>query len=175
MDAMSDVLDVPDTRVRPTPDLDERAMLIAFLDWYRELILVKLDGLDRDALTRRLVPSRTTLLGVVKHLALVEWWWFAVVFSGGQLPPEESEDDDDSDWLFDDADTPERLVARYRDACARSNEIARAAGSLEDRSPGPHRPGMTLRWILVHMVEETARHAGHADILRELIDGRTGF
>jgi uncharacterized damage-inducible protein DinB len=173
---MSGPISVPDTRTRPSPDLDERETAIAFLDWYRQLILVKLDGLDRDALTRRLVPSLTTLLGIVKHLALVEWWWFAVVFGGEPLDPAEADEETpDSDWILEDSDTPEQLVAAYRAACTRSDEIARAAASLDDRSPGPHRPGITLRWILVHMVEETARHAGHADIIRELIDNRTGF
>jgi hypothetical protein len=169
---VSDVLIIPDTRVDPPPGLDERETLIAFLDLYRETILVKLDGLDREALTRRLVSSRTTPLGIVKHLTLVEWWWFVIVFGGEPLDLDT--DDPDADWLIEDADTPEGLVAAYRAACLRSNEIARATPSLDDRSPGPHRSGRTLRWILAHMVEETARHAGHADILRELIDGRTG-
>ena len=172
---MSDVLSIPDTRLDPPPDLDEREALIAFLDWYRETILVKLDGLDREALTRRLVSSRTTLLGIVKHLTRVEWSWFVIVFGGEPLDLDADDDPDpDSDWLIEDGNDTEELVAAYRSACARSNEVARAASSLDDRSPGPHRPGRALRWILAHMVEETARHAGHADILRELIDGRTG-
>ncbi len=69
---------------------------------------------------------------------------------------------------------PEQMVAAYRAAYARSDDIARGQTSLEARVPGPHRPDKSVRWILVHMLEETARHAGHADILRELIDGRTG-
>jgi uncharacterized damage-inducible protein DinB len=171
---VSEVFSIPDTRSRPSPDLDERETLIAFLDWYRESILLKLDGLDREALTRHLVPSRTTMLGIVKHLALVEWWWFVAIFNGEPLDPDE-DDDPDSDWVIADDETPEQLVAKYRGACARSNEVARAAPSLDDRAVGTQRGDRTLRWILVHMVEETARHAGHADVLRELIDGRTGY
>jgi hypothetical protein len=172
--AVNDVLSIPDTRLEPSSGLDERATLIDFLDSYRETVLVKLDGLDRDALTRRLVPSHTTLLGVVKHLTLVELWWFVTVFGGETVDPPEEDCDPNSDWVIEDDDTPEALVTAYRFACARSNEIARAAPTLDDLSPGPGQPGRTMRWILVHMIDETARHAGHADILRELTDGRTG-
>ena len=168
-----DVLSLPDTRENPPPDLDERETLIAFLDSYRDTILVKLDGLDREQLARRVVPSRTTLLGIVKHLILVEDWWFGCVLAGGPEPPEDP-DDPDSEWLIDDDDDPEQIVAEYRAAGARGNAIARGVPSLEVHGPGPHRPEKTARWILVHMVDETARHAGHADIIRELIDGRTG-
>jgi hypothetical protein len=173
---VGEVISIPDTRSRPSPGLDERETLIAFLDWYRAAILLKLDGLDRESLTRHVVPSRTTLLGIVKHLALVEWWWFVVVFGGEPLDPDLAEDDDpDSDWVIEDGETAEQLTDAYRSASMRSNQIARAAPSLDGLAAGPQRPDRTLRWILVHMVEETARHAGHADILRELIDGRTGF
>jgi Protein of unknown function (DUF664) len=170
---MSQVLSVPDTRGHTPSDADERDTLIAFLDKYRESILVKLDGLDRDQMSRRLLGSRTTLLGIVKHLTLVEEWWFATVMAGGP-EIEEDPDDPDAEWLVLDGDTPDQMVAAYRAAYARSDDIARAQSSLEARVPGPHRPDKSVRWILVHMLEETARHAGHADILRELIDGRTG-
>jgi hypothetical protein len=97
--------------------------------------------------------------------------------------PELHEDDSDPDveWLILDSDNPEQLVAEYRAVCAHSNAIARHAMSLDLQVPDDthvperHRPGKRVRWILVHMLEETARHAGHADILRELIDGRTGY
>jgi uncharacterized protein DUF664 len=170
---VSETLSVPDTRGHTPSGADERETLIAFLDKYRESVLVKLDGLDRDQLTRRLLDSRTTLLGIVKHLVLVEEWWFATVMAGGPVVPEDP-DDPDAEWLVLDSDDPEQLVADYRAACARSDDIARAQSSLEARVPGPHRPDKSVRWILVHMLEETARHAGHADIIRELIDGRTG-
>jgi hypothetical protein len=170
---MSEALSVPDTRSHTPSDADERETLIAFLDKYRETVLVKLDGLDRDQLSSRLLDSRTTLLGLVKHLILVEEWWFVTVMSGGP-EPEEDPDDPDAEWLIVDGDTPGQIVADYRAAYAHSDEIARAQASLDARVPGPHRPDKSVRWILVHMLEETARHAGHADILRELIDGRVG-
>jgi hypothetical protein len=170
---VGDVLSIPDTRENPPPDLDERETLIAFLDSYRDTILVKLDGLDREQLSRRLLPSRTTLLGIVKHLILVEDWWFGCVLAGGPEPPEDP-DDPDSEWLISDTDDPQQIVMDYRAACARGNQIARAVPSLDVHGPGPHRPEKTARWILVHMIDETARHAGHADIVRELVDGRTG-
>ncbi len=173
--AVSDLLSVPDTRARSTAPLEERETLIAFLDYYRETILVKLDGLDREQLTRRLVPTRTTLLSVLKHLVDVERWWFVIVFSGEPLDPNvPAGEDEDAEFLITDDDTAEGLVAAYRGAYARSNDIVRAAGSLDETGPGPKRADRSLRWILVHMIEETARHAGHMDILRELIDGRTG-
>ncbi|MEO8897991.1 MAG: DinB family protein [Candidatus Dormibacter sp.] len=170
---MSHTLSVPDTRGHTPSDADERQTLIAFLDKYRESVLVKLDGLDRDQMTRHLLESRTTLLGIVKHLTLVEEWWFATVMAGGPEVPEDP-DDPDAEWLVLDSDSPEQVVADYRAAYARSNDIARAQSALGARVPGPHRPDKSVRWILVHMLEETARHAGHVDILRELIDGRTG-
>jgi hypothetical protein len=79
---MSDTITVPDRRGDLSHDLDERETLIAFLDKYRETVLVKLDGLDREQLSRRLLDSRTTMLGIVKHLIVVERWWFATVVAG---------------------------------------------------------------------------------------------
>jgi hypothetical protein len=170
---MSQVLSIPDTRGHTPSDADERETLIAFLDKYREAVLVKLDGLSRDQVSRRLLDSRTTLLGIVKHLTLVEEWWFTTVMDGGPETPEDP-DDPDAEWLVLDGDDPEQIVAAYRTAYARSDDIARAQSSLDARVPGPHRPDKSVRWVLVHMLEETARHAGHADIIRELVDGRTG-
>ena len=170
---MTDRLIVADTRSDTPVDRDERETLIAFLDLYRETVLVKLDGLDGEQVSRRLLPSRTTLLGLVKHLLLVERWWLGTVIGGEPEPPDDP-DDPDAEWLITAADSPEQVVAEYRAACVHSNEITRAAGPLDARVRGPHRPDKTVRWVLVHMLDETARHAGHADILRELIDGRTG-
>jgi uncharacterized damage-inducible protein DinB len=171
---MTEVLQVPDTRHGPSPDLDEREMLIAFLDNYRETVLIKLDGLSREALVQRVASSRTTLLGIVKHLIHVEERWFDAAIGGAPMRTR-NPDDRDAEWVVDEDETAEDLATRYRVMWARSNEIARAA-SLDDHRRRADRPetDLTVRWILVHMLEETARHAGHADILRELIDGRTG-
>jgi Protein of unknown function (DUF664) len=177
---MSDTITVPDRRGDISHDLDERETLIAFLDKYRETVLVKLDGLDREQLSRPLLDSRTTLIGIVKHLIVVEQWWFATVVAG-ERELHEDISDPDAEWLILDSDNPEQIVAEYRAVCAHSNAIARHAKSLDlqvpddTHAPERHRPSKRVRWILPHMLEETARHAGHADILRELIDGRTGY
>ncbi len=162
----------PKTRVRPTADAGERELLTGFLDWYRETLLWKLESLSDDQLRRRLVPSQTTLLGLVKHLAYVERSWFRMGFNGEDLPAPWTETDPDPDFRIEPGETAASIVAFYRDEIARSRAIV-AASSLDDvaRRPGKR---YTLRWILLHMIEETARHAGHADILRELTDGATG-
>ncbi|EEP71041.1 hypothetical protein MCAG_01368 [Micromonospora sp. ATCC 39149] len=153
---------------------DERAVLESFLDFHRATVLRKLAGLtDADA-RRRLVPSLTTLAGLVKHLTLVERNWFPCL-----LAPEPgdvyqtTEEEAAASFTLDASDTVETLVAGYERACARSREIA-ARFDLDHVVPQPQLGEVSLRWILVHMIEETARHAGHADILRELTDGSTG-
>jgi hypothetical protein len=172
---MSDVVSIPDSRQDPPSGRDERTTLIDFLDLYRETVLVKLDGLDREAMTRRPLPSSTSLLGIIRHLMRVEIYWFGIIFLGESHADEGAAGDDpNDDWVIRDDETAEQLIRDYRSVWMRSNEIARAAPSLDDVSRSRSREGKTLRWILVHMVDETARHAGHADIVRELIDGRTG-
>jgi uncharacterized damage-inducible protein DinB len=153
---------------------DEKAMLSAFLDRYRETMVWKLDGLSKAQASERLVPSATTMLGLVKHLAYVERGWFQHNFAGEppNYPWPEDEPDQDIDFRVLPADTIESVVALYQQEIARSRAIVGAA-SLDDMSKDPDRP-RSLRWIMVHMIEETARHAGHADILRELTDGAIG-
>jgi hypothetical protein len=144
----------------------ERAVLTALLQFQRESLLRKLDGVDEDAARRSAVGSGTTLLWLVKHLAQAELMWVAVRFAGldTELP-------DDTVLA---ADTVESVCAAYRAATARADAII-AAASLDE--PGQRVPGdepLPLRWVVAHLLAETARHAGHADILRELIDGETG-
>jgi uncharacterized damage-inducible protein DinB len=153
---------------------DERAVLESFLDFHRGTVLRKLRGLaDADA-RRRLVPSLTTLAGLVKHLTRVERNWFPCL-----LAPEPgdvylaSSEDAEASFVLDDGDTVESLATAYERACARSREVA-ARFDLDHVVPHPQLGEVSLRWILTHMIEETARHAGHADILRELTDGSTG-
>ncbi|WP_320066823.1 DinB family protein [Micromonospora sp. RTGN7] len=155
---------------------DERAVLESFLDFHRAIVMRKLHGLaDVDA-RRRLVPSLTTLAGLVKHLTLVERNWFS-----GLLAPEpgevyqHTEEKAAAGFILDDADTVQSLLAGYERACARSRAVA-ARFDLDHVVPHPHPllGEVSLRWILTHLIEETARHAGHADILRELTDGSTG-
>ncbi|MGI5523080.1 DinB family protein [Micromonospora sp. CA-259024] len=153
---------------------DERAVLDSFLDFHRAVLLRKLHGLtDADA-RRRIVPSATTLAGLVKHLTLVERNWFPTLLAPqpGDVYLTSEEDAVDS-FAVGEHDTVAGLVEAYERACARSREVA-ARFDLDHVVPHPQLGEVSLRWILVHLIEETARHAGHADILRELTDGTTG-
>ncbi len=153
---------------------DERAILEAFLDFHRSIVLRKLRGLSDADATRRLVPSATTLAGLVKHLTQVERNWFPYLLAPdpGDVFPTSAEDAEAS-FALADGDTVAALATAYEKACARSRELA-ARFDLDHVVPQPQLGEVSLRWILVHLIEETARHAGHADILRELTDGSTG-
>ncbi|MQA08573.1 MAG: DUF664 domain-containing protein [Pseudonocardiaceae bacterium] len=157
---------------------DERTTLDAFLDSYREVIKKKARGISEDDARRRLVPSATTIGGIVKHLRWVEMGWFQRVLAqtpSDELPPLPYTDDDpDGDFRMEPGETLDGLIADYDQECERSRN--RAAGYALDHVVPHRRHGqVSLRWIVVHMIEETARHAGHVDILREQIDGSTGF
>jgi uncharacterized damage-inducible protein DinB len=149
------------------------------LDYYRATILLKADGLDQHQLSQPLPPSSLTLAGLLKHLAAVEDSWISARFLG--LPEPEPWQSapyaDDDDWEFSSAtsDSPEYLRELYLASCARSDAAIEGV-SLETVAPAPDYYGneWTLRWVLLHLIEETARHAGHADLLREAIDGVTG-
>ncbi|RLK12090.1 uncharacterized protein DUF664 [Micromonospora sp. M71_S20] len=153
---------------------DERAVLESFLDFHRGVLLRKLRGLSDADAARRLVPSATTVAGLVRHLTLVERNWFPCLLAPG--PGDvylTSQEDAEASFTLTDGETVERLAAAYERACARSREIA-GRFDLDHVVPHPQLGEVSLRWILVHMIEETARHVGHADILRELTDGATG-
>jgi hypothetical protein len=158
------------------PDLEvltsgEREVLEGFLEMCRRAVSSKLVGLsDRDA-RRSLVPSQTTLLGLVKHLTSVELEWFGMVL-GGHAPEELGIPVDDG-WGTSPDDTVDRVLKGYRRACEQSRAIT-ARRDLDETVVHPQMGSVSLRWIYVHMIEETARHAGHADILREQTDGSTG-
>ena len=167
-------------RSDPDPSGPELGQLAQLIDLQREIILHKTEGLRREHLAQPLPPSTLTLAGLLNHLALVEDWWFSVRFRG--LPEAEPwasvNWEDDPDWEFRTAAgmEPEDLRQRYRDACARSRQAVEEAGDLDrlsvrTRSDGRH---WDLRWVLLHMIVETARHAGHADLLREAVDGSVG-
>ncbi|MDA2804515.1 DinB family protein [Nocardiopsis suaedae] len=156
------------------PEGGEREVLESFLDAFRVSVEEKAAGLSDGDARRRLVPSRTTLAGLLRHLALVERNWFGHVLQGipsGELGLDPT--DPDSTWELRPGDTVASLTEDYRRACAESRAAA-ARFALEDAVPQPELGRVTLRWIYVHMIEETARHAGHADILREQTDGSTG-
>lgn len=158
----------------PTPKVgEERAMLVAFLQRQRAAMLFRLEGLDQSQAAQSMVPSGTSLLGTVKHLAWVERWWFSD-FIGGQ--PQEypwTEEDPDADFSVEETDSIESISQLYVDAIADSNAVIDAAADLEVVGTKGKTP-KSLRWVLIHMIEETARHAGHADIVREMIDGVAG-
>ena len=152
---------------------EEKEMLVAFLDYHRDTLIGKLEGLDDEQLRRRLVPSETTILGVVKHLAYVERGWFQRTFLVDMtLERGRSEDDPDADWRIGPDESTEAIVDLYRAEVAKGRAIIEAA-AFEDLAKRSDRR-YTLRWIVAHMIEETARHNGHVDILRELIDGSVG-
>jgi uncharacterized damage-inducible protein DinB len=154
---------------------DETATLTGFLDHYRGVLLSLADGLSDDALRHSLVPSGTTILGMIKHLAYVERGWFREVFAGEDVPYPFPDDDPDADLRIETDERTSDVLALYQDECELSRKIVASASSLEERARQPGRDEYSLRWILVHMIEETARHAGHADILREQLGGTTGI
>ena len=165
----------------PPQSGDEKTTLVEFLNYNREVMIDKARGLTKEQLATRVANSSLTIPGLIYHLAIVEEDWFASDFVGDDLGEPWSEVDwnADPDWEFDVAPTldPDEYIGAYRAAIERANEIVEAAESLDQLSEKKHpRTGepWSLRWILTHMIEETARHAGHADIIREAIDGQTG-
>jgi uncharacterized damage-inducible protein DinB len=167
-------------RIDPPETGSELDQLNSYLDLQRATMLWKAEGLTREQLAQPHPPSTLTLGGLLNHLALVEDSWFRVRFAG--LPDDElwagHDWDADPDYEFRTAAElePEELRRRYEQACARSREVVAAAASLDQLSVRPRGNGahFDLRWMLLHLIEETARHAGHADLLREAIDGTTG-
>ena len=146
----------------------EKGTLVDFLDYLRGAVIRKASGLPAAAARRPMVGSGTSLLGLIKHLTRVEIVWFQYAFAGAdvQVPGDDLADDDD----------PQSVIGDYQAAVAVSNRIVAESPDLSQpakrRAVAPE--PMSLRWILVHMIEETGRHAGHADILREQIDGSVG-
>jgi hypothetical protein len=155
---------------------DERTALSVWLDYERATLALKCAGLSGAQLAQRSVPtSGLTLLGIARHMLEVEWWWFEHVFAGGTMPaPIDSARDPDAD--FHDL-VPEQApadLAAWESQCAHSRAIVAGADSFDVLSRSPDRRPRDLRWVMVHMIEEYARHNGHADLLREAIDGAVG-
>jgi hypothetical protein len=150
----------------------ERALLLAFLDQQRDVVLWKLDGLTDDQLRQRpLTPSGLYLLGLVKHLAGVEQYWLCELFGRAAEPRSLAASDDVE---LEEGDTTDSVFAYYSRARAASdraiNELA-----LDTTATTWLGDTVTLRWAILHVIEETARHAGHADLIREHIDHTTGY
>jgi len=166
-------------RLEPPLSADDATMLRAFLDYFRATLRRQAEGLTPAQLATRLEPSTLTIGGLIKHLAIVEDWWLLIVLEDN--PPalwyRDVDWDADEDWDFNSAaaDSPEQLFAWHDEAIARSQantDAALAAGGLDHLAAKETRRGIvSLRWILVHLIEEYARHAGHADLIRESVDG----
>jgi uncharacterized damage-inducible protein DinB len=166
---------LPPVADRPDSTGSERPVLEAFLDFHRQVLVSKVDGISDNEARRRRVPSRTTLAGLIKHMIGVERGWFQEVL-GGRNP----EDIDanvgggDESWAVAENETVSSLIKEYEQTCEQSRQTA-ARFALDDAVPEPDMGQVSLRWIYVHMIEETARHVGHADILREQTDGAAGI
>ncbi len=167
-------------RTDPPRSGPERDQLTAYLDYQRATVLQKCEGLGAAGLAQRIPTSSLTLGGLLHHLALVEDWWFRVRFLGLEHvePWGDVDWDADPDWEFRTAAEldPDELRNRYAEACERSRAVVRDCPDLDRPSVAVSADGehWDLRWVLLHMIEETARHAGHADLLREAIDGTVG-
>ena len=167
-------------KIDPDQVGDERTLMNQFLDYQRAQIIYKSKGLDPEQVRACPPTSDISIGGMLKHLTLVEDYWFGVIFAG---QPEAApwntidwESDPDWEWRTGANDPLDELLDRYRAAIARSTATVAAASNLDQLAavPDAHARQPSLRWILLHMIEETARHAGHLDLLRESIDGLVG-
>lgn len=164
---------VPVVRTRPAEEGSERETLTGLLDFLRATVVNKVAGLtDEQAFSRPVPASALTPAGVVRHLAGVERFWFSIDFADEDVPWPWTDEDPHGSFQPGDGETLAEIVAGYTRECTRSRQVV-AAADLDDRAKGP---GMefTLRYALAHLVEETARHCGHLDLLRESIDGQAG-
>jgi uncharacterized damage-inducible protein DinB len=158
----------------------ERDTLIAFLDYHRELIIDKASGLTDKQLHTAVAPSSLTLGGLINHMAVVEDDWFTSDIAGKTIPEPWASAPwgDDRDWELNTASSvpTDVLFQRYRDAIGRSNAVLDDIDDLGQLSVKTDRNGepWSVRWILIHLIEETARHCGHADFIRESLDGSVG-
>ncbi|MEU9208277.1 DinB family protein [Streptomyces sp. NPDC048415] len=165
------------TRTDTPPAWDERTQLTTFLDYARATAHAKCEGVSPEDARKAPLPGSPlmTLSGLISHLRWVEYSWFQVVFLGQE---------DEGPWTDEDPDREMRiavdvpmadLLDQYEEQCVRYRKLV-ADHDLDSKAQRPIRDGrqVDLRWILLHLIEETARHNGHLDILRELVDGRTG-
>ena len=165
-----------DPRETDTDPVGERSTLIEFLRRYRLTLEMKCSGFDPDQLARRSVPPSTmSLLGLIRHMADVERSWFRRIMAGQDAPRLYRTDEDrDGDW---NGALPDRAVVdgawrAWRDEVRFADDFVTDAADLDVEAV--HAGRVPLRWVLVHVIEEYARHCGHADLLRESIDGRVG-
>jgi len=172
---------VTDSRVEPAlTGTDECAVLGGWLDAHRATLLRKVDGLTEvQLLARAVTPSTLNLLGLLRHMADNEVWWFQAVLAGRAVPDDawpsagQPGDDPDAELHPPATETLARVRPLFLDACARSREVLAGLASLDVEGDLRGSP-VSGRWVASHMVEEYARHNGHADLLREVLDGSTG-
>jgi len=162
----------------PAPLTGERDALRQWLDFHRTVLVRKATGVSEDEARLTLTPGGVSLIGLVRHLTEVERNWFQRGFRGDATvePLYYNDADPDGDFHPRPDDTLAEALATYTASCEQSRAVEAAAASLDDLAERVH-PEMgrfNLRWIMIHMIEETARHNGHADFLRETIDGATG-
>ncbi|MFI6595497.1 DUF664 domain-containing protein [Nonomuraea sp. NPDC050536] len=164
-------------RIRPEFEAPERDQLVGWLDMQRAIIHWKCEGLSEEDAHRAVLPSSPlmTMAGLVSHMRWVEHTWFEVLFLGHPAEGPQFADEEDADLKVDGVPLAQ-LLDEYGKQCAISNEIV-ATHPLEAVGTHPdfRSAKANLRWMLIHMIEETARHAGHADVMRELLDGETGY
>ena len=155
---------------------DERETLEGSLDWYRAVVERKVDGLALDDAKREMTPTGMSALGVLKHLGWVERGWFRETFAGEDVEAIDVDGDNTAEFAIGPDDTVASVIDFYRAEVEESRRVVRNASSLDALSAKEtlYRGKVTLRWIMVHMLEETARHAGHLDLMRENIDGQVG-
>jgi uncharacterized damage-inducible protein DinB len=165
----------PPAAGQPDSTGSERQVLEAFLDFHRQVLVSKVDGISENEARRRRVPSKTTLAGLIKHMIGVERGWFQEVLAGRS--PQDIDPNvggGEESWDLAENETVSSLIKEYEQTCEQSRQTA-ARFALDDAVPEPDMGQVSLRWIYVHMIEETARHVGHADILREQTDGAAGM
>ena len=169
--------------VHPPLRAPEVESLMAFLDYHRNYLRRKTEGLTQEQLAQTLAPSTMTLGGLLKHMALVEDNWFSVVLMGNPdaeiWQPVDWEGDPDWEWRTAADDSPEQLRTLWDESVALARSSLGEALAADDLGQPatrswPDGRSPSLRWILCHMIEEYARHNGHADLIRESVDGSTG-
>jgi uncharacterized damage-inducible protein DinB len=151
----------------------EKESLHVSLDRHRDVVLWKLADLDDERVRRPMTPSGTSLLGLVKHLATVEYGWFCETFGRETEPLPSDPDDENADMRAEPHETTTDIVEFYCRARAAADTVIDEL-EVDDVGRAWFGETVSMRWVLIHMIEETARHAGHMDIVRELIDGMTG-
>jgi uncharacterized damage-inducible protein DinB len=164
-----------DTRIEPPGIGPALEISVGYLTWLRETLLMKCEGLSEEQLRWSPVPSGVSLLGLVKHSIQVERYWIATIV--GRLDVEflRSDEDPNADWRIEPGESLPSIRELYQAEWARTSDVLTRV-SWDDVPPNPEgstRPE-SVGWILTHMIQEVARHCGHADIIREQIDGQTG-